>query len=337
MRSFFLFFIGAMLCVAGLLLAEPRAGAPTAAKPGAQPAAKGAGAAPAARRDEDELAARDAAVRDVVARLIKAYNGGDAAGIASLFTVDGEMIDDEGTRVQGRQAIEQDYAAVFQSHPQAKLEIAIDTIRFLGPTLAIEEGVSTVTYEPGGKSESGRYRVTYVKQDGKWLTGSARELPDDETGAKALEQLDWLVGSWVDESPEALVRTSYRWTDNHLFLVGEFAVHIGGRAAMSGTHRIGWDPLAKKIRSWVFDSEGGFGEALWTVSQTDPQTGAPQQWIVKMSGVTHDGAVGSATNLYTRLGEDRYSFQSHDRVIGGQPSDDTPEVIVAREAPEPGK
>ncbi|HEX4142188.1 MAG TPA: SgcJ/EcaC family oxidoreductase [Pirellulales bacterium] len=336
MRSFFLFFIGAMLCVAGLLLAEPRAVPPSAKQP-AQAAAKGAGTSPAARRDEDDRTARDAAVRDVVARLIKAYNGGDASAIASLFTADGEMIDEEGARVQGRQAIEQDYAAVFQSHPQAKLEVAIDSIRFLGPTLAIEEGVSTVTYEPGGKSESGRYQVTYVKQEGKWLTGVARELPDDETGAQTLEQLGWLVGSWVDESPEALVKTSYRWTDNHLFLVGEFDVHIAGRAAMSGTHRIGWDPLAKKIHSWVFDSEGGFGESLWTVTQTDPDSGAPRQWMVKMSGVTHEGAVGSATNLYTRLGDDRYSFQSHDRVIGGQRSEDTPEMIVAREAPEPGK
>jgi uncharacterized protein (TIGR02246 family) len=332
MRSIFLFFVWALLCVAGLLLAEPKPGAPTAAKPAAPSAAKGTAAAAAARRDEDERA-----VRDVVARLTKAYNGGDAAAIASLFTPDGEMIDDEGTRVQGRQAIEQDFAAIFQLHAKAKIEIAIDSIRFLGPTLAIEEGTSTVTYEPGGTPESGRYRVTYVKQDGKWLTGSARELPDDETGARALEQLGWLVGNWVDESPEALVKTSYRWADNHLFLVGEFTVQVAGRAAMSGTHRIGWDPLAKKVRSWVFDSEGGFGEALWTVSQTDPNTGAPQQWIVKMSGVTHDGAVGSATNLYTRLGEDRYSFQSRDRVIGGQRNEDTPEVIVAREAPEPGK
>ncbi|HEY1784359.1 MAG TPA: SgcJ/EcaC family oxidoreductase [Pirellulales bacterium] len=329
MRSIFLFFVWALLCVAGLLLAEPKPGAP--AKPAAPSAAKTAAAATAGRDDDER------AVRDVVARLTKAYNGGDAEGIASLFTADGEMIDDEGTRVQGRKAIEQDFAAIFQLHPKAKIEIAIDAIRFLGPTLAIEEGTSTVAYEPGGTSESGRYQVTYVKQEGKWLTGSARELPDDETGAAALEQLAWLVGNWVDESPESLVKTSYHWTDNHLFLVGDFAVHIAGRAAMSGTHRIGWDPLAKKIHSWVFDSEGGFGEALWTISQTDPATGAPQQWIVKMSGVTRDGSVGSATNLYTRLGEDRYSFESRDRVIGGQRSEDTPEVIVAREAPEPGK
>jgi uncharacterized protein (TIGR02246 family) len=332
MRSFFLFAIGALLCVVGVLLAEPKRPPQTAAKPGSPAVAAGSSVAgSAAGREQDEHA-----LRDLVARLVKAYNGGDAEAIASLFTTDGELIDDEGTRVQGRQAVGQDFAAIFEAHPKAKIVIDIDSIRFLGPTLAVEEGTSTVTYEPDGPAESGQYVVTYVKQDGKWLTGSVRELADDAIGAKALEQLGWLVGSWVDESPEALVKTSYRWTDNHLFLVGEFDVHIAGRAAMTGTHRIGWDPLAKKIRSWVFDSEGGFSEALWTVSQSDPGTGAPQQWVVKMSGVTRDGSVGSATNLYTRLGEDRYLFQSRDRVIGGQINEDTPDIIVTREAPEPG-
>lgn len=328
MRSFFLFFIMAVLCVVGVLLAEPKPAAKTPAKPAAPVSA----AAVAAGREQDEKA-----VRDVVARLVKAYNGGDAEAVASLFTADGELIDETGARVTGHQAIQQDFATIFEAHPKAKISVAIDSIRFLGPTLAVEEGVSTVTYEPEGPAESGRYVVTYVKQDGKWLSGSARELSDDETGLEALEQLGWLVGRWVDESPEALVKTSYDWTDNHQFLVGEFAVHIAGRPAISGNHRIGWDPLTKKIRSWVFDSAGGFGESLWTVSDVDPETGKPRQWVVKAAGVTRDGEVGSSTNIYTRLGDDRYMFQSHDRVVGGELQDDTPDIIVTREAPQPDK
>ena len=98
---------------------------------------------------------------------------------------------------------------------------------------------------------------------------------------------------------------------------------------MSGTQRIGWDPVSNKVRSWVFDSEGGFAESLWT-RQGD-------QWLVKLTGVSHDGWVGSATNVYTRLGPDKYSYQSRDRVQGNQIVDDTPEVIIVREPPEPGK
>ena len=55
----------------------------------------------------------------------------------------------------------------------------------------------------------------------------------------------------------------------------------GGRPAMTGSQRIGWDPLAKKIHSWVFDSEGGLAEGVWTRDGN--------RWIVKLSGVTRDG------------------------------------------------
>ena len=82
---------------------------------------------------------------------------------------------------------------------------------------------------------------------------------------------------------------------------------------------------------------GGTRGRLWTASPTDSSDGAVDRWIVKMSGVTHDGRVGSATNIYTRLGDDRYSFESRDRVVGGIPAPSLPEIIVSREAPEPGK
>ena len=33
---------------------------------------------------------------------------------------------------------------------------------------------------------------------------------------------------------------------------------------LSGTEVIGWDPTSRSIRSWVFDSDGSFGQAVWT-------------------------------------------------------------------------
>ena len=35
------------------------------------------------------------------------------------------------------------------------------------------------------------------------------------------------------------------------------------RIDMAGMQIIGWDPAAKQIRSWVFDSDGAFGEGVW--------------------------------------------------------------------------
>ena len=73
---------------------------------------------------------------------------------------------------------------------------------------------------------------------------------------------------------------AYRWTDNHRFILGQFTVQIAGKPAMTGTQRIGWDPLKKTIRSWVFDSEGGFAEGTWTLDGN--------KWVVKLTGV-HPG------------------------------------------------
>ena len=60
---------------------------------------------------------------------------------------------------------------------------------------------------------------------------------------------------------------------------------------LEGTQVIGWDPAAGTIRSWMFDSDGGFGEGIWTKNDNT--------WIVKFSQVLPDGRKASATNIYT--------------------------------------
>ena len=211
------------------------------------------GGSTAAVREQEEPA-----IRRVVDAFAKAYNAGDSKSLAGLFTSEAEIVSDDGRRAQGRIAIEQVFAQIFKEHPKARMEIAVGTIRMVSPELAIEDGTATVTSEPGEPAERTRYLVVHVKQEGQWRMASARDVADEPLSAEErLKQLEGLIGDWIDESPDGVIMTSYRWTDNHCFIVGEFTVHIHGRPAMTGTHRIGWDPLAKKIHSWVFDSEGG--------------------------------------------------------------------------------
>ena len=278
---------------------------------------------PAAAHQEDEKSIRLAAEA-----FANAYNAGDAKAIASLFVAQGEIVDEAGQSTQGHEGIEQVFAGAFKEHPKTHIDLAVGSIRFIGLNMAVEEGVSTVTYEADEPAQRSPYTVVYSRQDGKWLTASARDLPDDSpTPEQQLKQLQWMIGRWVDESPEALVFTSYRWSDNQCYLVGEFKVQIGGRPVMTGTHRIGWDPVAKKIRSWIFDSEGGFGEGIWTREGN--------QWIVKMTGVTRDGKIASSTNITNRVSKERMTWQSRDRIIGGEKTPDIEEVTITREPPTP--
>ena len=280
-------------------------------------------APPERGRESDERAIRQAAEA-----FAKAYNAHDAKSIANLFTADAETTDDEGNTVHGRMEIERVFTEILGDSPQAKISIAINSIRFLGPSAAVEDGVATVIHQEGEAAEPTRYTVVHVKQDGKWLMASVRDLPDAPASAEEqLKQLEWLIGDWVDESPDALIVTSTRWTDNHCYILSEFTIQAGGRPLMTGTQRIGWDPLARQIRCWVFDSEGGFSEGIYSRSGN--------QWIVKMTGITRDGHVASATNIMTLLGKDRMSWQSRDRMVGGEATPDVEEVLVVRKPPKP--
>jgi len=284
-------------------------------------AAVAAAAAPAATPDE-------MAIRGAAAAFAKAYNAGNAKTLAALFTPNAEIVDEEGNAYQGREAIEEVFAGIFREHPAGRIALAIGSIRFVSPTVAIEDGTSEVTRGPDQPAERSRYAVVHVKQLGTWQMASARDLADETLSAQEqLKVLEWMVGDWVDESPEALVVTSYRWTDNRCFLLGEFTVKWQGRPAMTGSQRIGWDPLARTIRSWVFDSEGGFGEGVWTRDGN--------RWIVKMTGVTREGKVASATNVTTRVSKDRMSWESRDRMVGGEAQPDVGPIPIVRKPPPP--
>ena len=138
-----------------------------------------------------------------------------------------------------------------------------------------------------------------------------------------------MIGQWIDESPTALVLTSYHWADEGRTIVSEFRIQVGGRPTMTGTQRIGWDPLAKKLHSWVFDSEGGVAEGVWTRNGN--------QWIIKMSGVTHEGETASSTNVITMKTKDRMTWQSRDRVVGDETKPNVEEIAIVREPPKPNK
>jgi hypothetical protein len=141
-----------------------------------------------------------------------------------------------------------------------------------------------------------------------------------------LQALEWLVGDWMDESRSGIVRTSCRWADSDNFLLQEISVHQPDREPLTMTQRIGWDPLGKRFKSWVFDDAGGYGEGNWTATETG--------WMIKATSVTTDGTLASATNHLTPMGYDRYLFQSVDRVLGGDALPPV-EVIVVRQPPQP--
>jgi uncharacterized protein (TIGR02246 family) len=309
--------LGVLLAATALRAAdEPPKNPPGGAVPNA-PAAE-----PAARSEDEK------AIRATTDAFAQAFQKGDAKAIAALFTEDGEAIDAEGEATQGRAALEQHYAERLAAAPGDKIEAAVDAVKILAPGVARVTGHTQVTPSGGGPPLTGRFTAINVKRDGRWLLASVRELPDPEVGHyDHLKELEWLVGDWVEESADAVITSSVAWTDDKNFLFRSFAVRVKGKPELTGTQRIGWDPLTRQIKSWVFDARGGYGDGLWMRSG--------DQWVIKATGVRPDGRTATATQVLTYVNKDTLRWRSIDQTLGGDVSPDIDEVVMVRKPPQP--
>ncbi len=138
-----------------------------------------------------------------------------------------------------------------------------------------------------------------------------------------LDELAWMVGKWIDAEKDSTFSSRCWWTQDHKFLTQSFSVSVDGKVCLEGEQKIGWDPIEKRIRSWIFDSKGGFGDGRW-IKDGD-------RWEVKTSFVLAGGERASAVNVYTIVDADTYRWQSIDREIGGEMQPNIPEVTVVRQ------
>lgn len=270
------------------------------------------------------------AIGDLLGRFIKAYNARDARALGELFAADAEIEDDEGDVTKGRDAIVGRFDGVFKEGQSGTLSVTTDSLRFLAPDLAIEEGRASITNVAGMAPRTNRYSVIYTRQGGRWLHARIRdEQPDEVSPHGQLRQLEWLLGQWVNESDDANVNTTCRWSDDGNYLLREFDVKAEGRITLRGIQRIGWDGQRKQFRTWIFDDRGGFAEGLMSWDG--------DRWLIKSSGVRSDGRSVSGTSAITILGKDLLRWETFDRTIGGETIPQTDRFDLVRRPPGPGK
>src|SRR4029078_9540397 len=214
----------------------------------------------------------EAAIRKSDDAYVEAYNKQDAKALAALWSPDALYGDpDPVDEAVGREEIEKEFAETFKGSKDAKLAVDVKAIKFLSPNVAVESGTARILRPKEGPDES-TSSALFVKRDGKWLLDRVTE---EETPAAAapppsnyehLKDLEWMVGSWIDndEDEDATIQTGRNWCETQNFMTRSFAVVVGDQVNMSGMQIVGWDPGSKQIRSWVFDSDGGFAEGKWT-------------------------------------------------------------------------
>jgi len=272
---------------------------------------------------DDPREADRAAIQASVAAYVEAFNQGDAAALAALWSENGKWITPDGESVEGRAAIEAALAAYFAAGKSPQLDVLQPEIRFLADSVAVEEGHAIVRRLGELPSET-TYTALHVKEHGQWRMESVREtsLPAPASNFEHLRDLDWMVGVWVDQTENVTVTTTCRWTRNYNFMVRSYAAQVGDRIEVEGTQVIGYDAAQGVVRSWVFDSDGGFGEGVWTRDG--------DRWLIKASQTLRDGSLASSLNVITYIDPDTFTWQMSGREVAGELQPGVGPITVVR-------
>ncbi len=301
------------VCVTGGLLAVLAGGAWVWGTAAGQ--IKSGAKAPAAAADDraEDRAAIRAAMKDFLA----AFERGDAAAAAARMTPGAELMAPDGTTYRGRDAVEKAYAGLFAKHPKHRVVVEPESLRFTSRDTALEEGHMTVTR---GKEDPGAYRYValYVREDGKWLIAVLR---NDESERAALEDLGWLIGTWDAKRADAEVRTTYEWMGNKAFLRANFTIREKD-VTVSGMQVIGIDPDSGELRTWTFETDGGYGEG--TVTRDG------KKWLFATTATLADGRAMTASNILTPIDRDAFTWQPTNLTIDDEPAGNLPPVKVTR-------
>ena len=277
--------------------------------------------------EANRQAADEAAIRKAVESYVAAFNRGDAKALAAMWSPEAVYTNPiSREQVVGRAEIEKQFTAIFAEAKGVKLEAKTESVRFVSPNVAVEQGTAKVI-RPNQAPEDSEYTAVYVKRDGQWLLDRVTEedVPVVPSHYEQLKDLEWMIGRWVDQDDDddTTVVTECSWTRNNNFITRSFTIQIRDRIDMAGMQIIGWDPSTKQIRSWVFDSDGGFGQATWKKKGN--------RWYIQQSGVLPDGRKSSAVNIVTRLDDNTCTLQSVNRMVDGELLPNIDEVKIEKE------
>lgn len=261
------------------------------------------------------------AIRAAIKSYVEAYNRGDAKAVAEHWSEEGQWTSPSGEKHTGKDAIAKALKALFEESKGVTITVDEPEIRLITDDVAVEDGVVHVA-SPDEPPSKATYQAIHVKQSGKWQLHSVRETEVVELPAanSELQDLAWLVGEWGDDDGGSAAKVS--WTKNKTFLTYSFKVATDEGDDLEGTQVIGWDPANETIRSWMFDSDGGFGEGVW--SRRD------NTWVVKFQQTLPDGRTASATNVYTLVDGNSFTWKSIGRQVDGEYLPNIGEIKIAR-------
>jgi uncharacterized protein (TIGR02246 family) len=281
------------------------------------------------RPDASAASAEQDSIHQRLASYLESFNQQDAAAVATFWSPDCiSTAENSGQRIEGREALRQHFAEFFQEAPGARLAGEITDIQIVRPDVAVIEGRTTLVLADAEPVET-VFSATLVKEGTAWLIRNSRErdVLSATSPQDALQDLEWLIGTWEDQAEDGHVVTTIRWSPNRAFLIRSFAAHFGDEE-QQGTQVIGWDAQNRQIRTWIFHSDGSFGQG--TISRHD------EAWMLKMSQTLSDGRTAAGTQILTRVDDNTITVQVIGETVAGELLPTADPVTVVRTADASG-
>jgi uncharacterized protein (TIGR02246 family) len=272
-----------------------------------------------ANHDADEQTLRAQA-----ADYAKAFAAGDTQALSAMWADDAIFTDQLGRVSSGREAIVMQMSSFFKTNGKQPLEIRIDSLEFPADNLAIEHGVSHVGSSTNSMSYSA-YTAVHVKRDGKWQMVNVSESPKFDAAAAnhpVIADLSWLIGNWKVDGPRGTLQIKADWVAAKNMIRCDFDATTKDGEKTTQTQFIFLDPLSKRIRSWQYDFDGGYGESRWLNSGND--------WAAEGCSVQADGTTGSARYVIKKLDDNTFSWQSTSRRVLGRRLPDSAVLTAKR-------
>ena len=264
------------------------------------------------------------AIDKLIKENVQAFNNRDAAAVAANWTAEGEYIRNDGEPIRGRAEIQKGYAEFFKTlKGKPTVEVQTDGLRFPSADSAVSEVTLRLKNDEGEVIGSSWRNTLAVREGGQWKVALVQEWDRDNGLDDSLKDLEWLLGTWHVATKDREVTTTYEWDENKVFIRGKFAVKEGGKVVAAGTQVIGKDNDAGAIHSWVFQTDGGFGDGLWTRDG--------KKWTIDFAGVTPEGKKLTANVIYVRVDANTFTWQSVDQAVDGQPIADAQPIRVTKQ------
>ena len=280
---------------------------------------------------QDE-AATTAAIGAATKAYVEAFNRGDAQAVANLWSPDGIWSNPvTSEKLTGSKELKAGFEEFFSNYKGASLNLVTQSVTMLTKDVAVEEGSAVVTHSGSPGILTG-YTAIHVMTDGNWLLSRVVEVeaPSEAPKDGPLKKLAWLEGVWMDEAGGSSISYENVWIAGGSFLRRTFTVEIDGKVDMTGREIVGWDPVGKAIRSWVFDSTGSFAEMRWKQSKKNPK-----RWTKEVKGTLSSGETVSAVHIMTQVDDDEYTFEAVARENNGELLPNIDEVTVVRSSAKP--